>query len=725
MHSDGTAVPYLPFVCTSAFVDTYCLAIMRKLVGFPLVLLLILAFSPAVFADGITSVSPSTFNRYDVEQFITVHGDNLAGDTATFVTYAGAAGTASVEASVALSTDVVAYVPDFLLTEAGPILVTVEAYDSTGLRTISGGRFVVVDRQPTANPPQIFVPEAAVAEATSSRGAVVNFDVSVISDDVTPPVIQCTNNSGDVFPLGGTTVTCTATDSFGTAQGTFRVEVVDNTPATLNLPADFVTQNTQVTYTATATDLVDGTFAADCAPASGTTFNVGTTTVLCSATDAHNNISRGSFRVTVGTTPPTLTLPPNQVVEATDGAGTPVTFSATADQSATVVCDPSSGSPFPIGTTVVDCTATNSLGAQTTGSFAILVRDTTPPVLTLPADITVQSQGPDGTVVEYDATGIDHIDGALTVDCTMPSGSTFPNGMTTVGCTVTDGHGNSASGTFKVTVRTSNPPTLHLPADITVEATGPGGAVVTFSATATQNATVVCTPASGSLFALGTTTVNCTATNSANEQATGSFSVTVRDTTPPALALPGNLTVEATSAAGAAVSYSASAYDLVSGNVGAVCTPTSGSTFALGTTTVSCSAHDAAGNSTSGAFMVTVRDTTGPAITAIAASPSSLWPPNHKMADVIVSVTAVDLVDSAVTASIISVTSNQPTEGTGDGDTAVDWVITGPLTLQLRAERSHNVDRVYTITVAVTDASGNTTIGTVAVTVTQGKRRIG
>ena len=94
------------------------------------------------------------------------------------------------------------------------------------------------------------------------------------------------------------------------------------------------------------------------------------------------------------------------------------------------------------------------------------------------------------------------------------------------------------------------------------------------------------------------------------------------------------------------------------------------------------------------------------------------------MADVAVTVNAIDLVNGALTGSIISVTSNQPTEGTGDGDTPVDWIITGPLSVQLRAERSHNVDRIYTITIAVTDSSGNTTTGTVQVMVTQGKRRI-
>src|SRR5262249_26695949 len=80
-------------------------------------------------------------------------------------------------------------------------------------------------------------------------------------------------------------------------------------------------------------------------------------------------------------------------------------------------------------------------------------------------------------------------------------------------------------------------PTLPVPANITVEATGPAGATVTFVATATdaQDGDLVpsCTPASGATFPLGTTTVSCSATNSLGFTAQASFTVTVVDTTAP------------------------------------------------------------------------------------------------------------------------------------------------------------------------------------------------
>ena len=78
-------------------------------------------------------------------------------------------------------------------------------------------------------------------------------------------------------------------------------------------------------------------------------------------------------------------------------------------------------------------------------------------------------------------------------------------------------------------------PTLNLPANITEEATGANGAAVTYTATADDanpaHPTVSCTPASGSTFAIGTTTVNCEATDAAGNKATGSFTVKVQDTT--------------------------------------------------------------------------------------------------------------------------------------------------------------------------------------------------
>ena len=99
------------------------------------------------------------------------------------------------------------------------------------------------------------------------------------------------------------------------------------------------------------------------------------------------------------------------------------------------------------------------------------------------------------------------------------------------------------------------------------------------------------TPPAGYLPDAATKTV----TVSNQEVSTVYFQLTKRDTTPPVLSLPSDITAEATSPNGAAVTYTVSATDDVDGAVTPTCTPASGSTFGLGLTTVTCSATDQAG----------------------------------------------------------------------------------------------------------------------------------
>jgi hypothetical protein len=89
------------------------------------------------------------------------------------------------------------------------------------------------------------------------------------------------------------------------------------------------------------------------------------------------------------------------------------------------------------------------------------------------------------------------------------------------------------------------------------------------------------------------------------------------------------------------------------------------------------------------------------------------------MVPVVVTVSTTDACGGSVGCRIVSVTSNEPTSGLGGGDVGpIDWEITGPLTLKLRAERWHKGSgRVYTIAIECTDAAGNRTASTVTVTV--------
>lgn len=163
----------------------------------------------------------------------------------------------------------------------------------------------------------------------------------------------------------------------------------------------------------------------------------------------------------------------------------------------------------------------------------------------------------------------------------------------------------------ELTIVDQDKPTLVVPGTIITEATGPAGATVTFadrvtaSDDAASDVAVSCTPASGATFAIGTTIVTCSASDGTNTTVER-FDVTVRDTAAPRLTLPTVAPTVATSSAGAVVAFAVLANDLVNGAVTPVCAPATGSRFAIGTTTVACTATDLRGNRATGSFTVQV-----------------------------------------------------------------------------------------------------------------------
>jgi hypothetical protein len=252
------------------------------------------------------------------------------------------------------------------------------------------------------------------------------------------------------------------------------------------------------------------------------------------------------------------------------------------------------------------------------GTVNVTVVDNIPPVIAAHADVNAAATNASGAVVNYarPATS-DNVDPAGLAVCAPAPNSQFPLGNTNVTCNATDAAGNPAVATnFVVHVVDTTPPVVTVPAPLILEATGPGGAVGTFNATATDNVDgsdpVTCVPPSGSTFPLGTTNVSCTAKdNAGNTSAPAGFGVTVRDTTRPTLFLPGNIATVATSVSGAIVNFNASATDLVDVSDPVICAPASGSMFTVGTTVVNCSATDAHANRATGSFSVTVTLTFG------------------------------------------------------------------------------------------------------------------
>ena len=185
-------------------------------------------------------------------------------------------------------------------------------------------------------------------------------------------------------------------------------------------------------------------------------------------------------------------------------------------------------------------------------------------------------------------------------------------------CTATSAGGTTGPvSTPTLKVDTTLPAFVGVPAASTQAATSAAGAVVSYLApTATDAisgvslAGVSCLPASGSTLPIGATTITCSASDNAGNSGSVSFVETVADLTPPTFTgVPASFTQAATSAAGAVVTYIApTATDVISGvsPAGVSCLPASGSTLPIGTTTITCSASDIAGNTGSVSFAVTV-----------------------------------------------------------------------------------------------------------------------
>ena len=281
---------------------------------------------------------------------------------------------------------------------------------------------------------------------------------------------------------------------------------------------------------------------------------------------------------------------------------------------ATLKSTPVSGTIFPIGTTTVTSISEDASGNTTTCSFNVTVTDNEFPVINCPADIQVNNDpGMCGAVVYYNITATDNSSAAI--QNSHSSGSFFPIGTTNIITTATDLSGNATACSFKVIVTDNELPLIHVPSNLTVAATGNCSAVVNFNVSASDNcsAIVQSTPASGSVFPLGTTMVTTIAIDASGNASVDSFSVKVIDDQLPVIINPLNIIVNANAGlCGAVVNYTVSTTDNCSATVSA--TPVSGSLFPIGYTTVRCTSVDASGNLSTSSFVVTVKDREAPII---------------------------------------------------------------------------------------------------------------
>jgi hypothetical protein len=384
------------------------------------------------------------------------------------------------------------------LVELGVTTITVTVKDAADNSATCTTTFTVND----TTPPGITCPANITKNNDANQCSAVATFQPVATDNCTGVSTSCTPASGTAFPVGTTTVTCTATDAAGNHTScSFTVTVNDTQPPAITCPAS-ITHGTDpnsatavVTFLPTATDNCPGvTF--NCSPASGSTFALGTTPVTCTATDAHSNTSSCSFTVTVvDTQPPTINCPANQTGTNTPNqCGAAVTYPAPTitdnTPGSTFACSPASGSFFPVGTTMVTCTATDSGGNHSNCSFTVTVNDTQPPMISCPANVSVN-----GNIFGSCSANVNPGVATATDNCTvtvtgvrsdgLPLTAPYPQGTTTITWTAKDASNNTASCQQTVTV--TNPAPV-------VTITGPPsgstysvGTAVNFTATFTDN----------------------------------------------------------------------------------------------------------------------------------------------------------------------------------------------------------------------------------------------
>uniref|UniRef100_UPI002585C7C5 HYR domain-containing protein n=1 Tax=Algoriphagus sp. TaxID=1872435 RepID=UPI002585C7C5 len=474
-------------------------------------------------------------------------------------------------------------------------------------------------------------------------GAVVTWTEPSADDNCEIESFTADHTSGDLFPVGETTVTYTATDIHGIVEtASFTVTVSDlEKPVITNMPVNIEVSTGEgicgavVTWTEPSADdnCEIESFIADYS--SGDLFQIGETTVTYTAKDIHGNTETASFTVIVtDLEKPLITNMPTNIEVNTDlgvcGAVVTWTEPNAADncEIESFSADYSSGDLFQIGETTVTYTAKDIHGNTETASFTVTVTDLEKPVITnMPTIIEVNTDpGVCEAVVTWtepnaaDNCGIE----SFTADYT--SGSEFPVGETTVTYTATDIHGNTETAIFTVKVIDGEKPQLAYPSDIssTVEF-GSTGKIITYDLPiATDNCgtpslELIDGLASGEIFPVGQTTVIYRATDVTGNTADCSFTVTITesdDNEDPIISdCPEDFAVNTDPGiCGAVVTWIEPTSTDNSGSVTLVSNFEPGSIFPVGTSQVVYIATDDAGNQSTCTFNVTVNDIQAPTV---------------------------------------------------------------------------------------------------------------
>ena len=414
---------------------------------------------------------------------------------------------------------------------------------------------------------------------------------------------------------GTTKVTFWAVDNLGFVSEKETVNVnIDKTNPVLKAPKDITLEATAIKTpvligTATVEDISEIKLSND-APKEG--FPVGVTKVKWIAEDLVGNITEGVQTITVkDTTKPLLTVQGNIVKEAT-GILTQTTvgpaeakdiFSVTITNNA-----PKEG--FPIGDTKVIFTATDANGNSVTAEQYVTIKDKTPPVLTLPANITSREATAVRTPIDI---GVATAKDIFEIEIENNAPADYEVGTTEVTWKATDANGNVSTGIQKVNVVDTTKPVLNIPEDITIEAEARRMKLNIGEATATDIFAVAIKNDAPADYGVGTTKVTWTATDSNGNVTTKVQKITVTDTIKPVIKIQKDITIEATGRTTPVQMVLPDVSDIfdttITNNA-----PTN-NIFPIGQTTVTWTVTDANGNVSTGVQIVNVVDTTKPLLT--------------------------------------------------------------------------------------------------------------
>jgi len=486
------------------------------------------------------------------------------------------------------------------------------AIDGAGNVGIATQTITVVDTIP---PVLSSLPDLVVESSNSKK--TVELTMPDVKDTV--GVLSLTNDAPEVFQLGETIVTWTATDvAKNSAITTQKVTIVDTIPPTITAPKDVVVEatsfNENVVELGEAIVVDNGKILSitNDAPLS---FSIGDTTITWMTSDEAGNVATATQKISViDTTTPQITPPENIVFEATSVDENIVKLVApSVIDVQPVIIQNDAPLVFSLGDTVVTWMATDSSGNLATATQTVTVVDTTVPKVTPPSDVTVEAIGLENNVINLGDLSVEDITGVAAITHNAPE--YFPLGTTIVTWIVTDNYGNTITADQKVTVVDTTAPTIDAPNDVISEATSLEENYVELGEPKIKDIIGIesITNDASEVFSLGMTTVTWTVADTSGNTASDTQIITVHDTTAPVLSIPENITVEATGASGMSVAIGeATATDTIKVNS---ITNNAPQTFSLGETTVTWTAIDSFGNVATADQTISVVDTTVPTIT--------------------------------------------------------------------------------------------------------------